>query len=118
MPDSYGWQIQTVMLVQKVYVSKISMENDIFISSNKLNVQLMFLQDKDNSVQVSFKSGCHSLTPVLANFPSLSLFSFLITVIQTVLVKYLDLIRVSWHCKYIVKLYLRQMSRVAIPDHP
>ena len=69
----------------------------------------MFLQDKDNSVQVSFKSGCHSLTPVLANFPSLSLFSFLVTVIQNVLAKYLYLIWVSWHCKYIVKLYLMQL---------
>ena len=62
--------MQIVMLVQKGYVSKNSMSNYIFISSNKLNVQLMFLKNKDNYVQVSFKSGCHSLTPVLANFPS------------------------------------------------
>ena len=58
------------------------MYNYIFISSNKLNVQLMFLQDKDNPVEVSFKSDCHSLTSVLANFPSLTLFSFFVTVIQ------------------------------------
>ena len=89
MPDSYGWQIQILTLVQKGYVSTHSMYNYIFISSNKLNVQLIFLQDKDNSVQVSFKSGCHSLTPVHANFPSLSLLSFLVTVIQNVLAKYL-----------------------------
>ena len=87
MYDSYGWQIQTVMLEQKGNVSKNSkMQNYIFISSNKLNVHLMFLQDKENAVQVSFKSGWHSLTPVHANFPSLSLFSFLITVIQNILV--------------------------------
>ena len=78
----------------------------------------MQLQDKDNSVQVSFKSGCHSLTPVLASFPSLSLFSFLITVIQNTFAKYLYLIWVCLHCKYIVKLYLRQMSNVDIPNHP
>ena len=94
------------------------MYNYNFISSNKLNVRLMFLQDKDNSVQVSFKSDCHSLTPVLANFPGLSLFSFLITVIQNILAKYLYLIWVCWHCKYIVKLYLRHMSHVDIPNHP
>ena len=62
----------------------------------------MFLQDKDNSVQVSFKSGRHSLTPVLANVLNLSLFSFLIIVIQNILAKYLYLIWVCWHCKYIV----------------
>ena len=43
MPDSYGWQIPIVILVQKGYVSKICLEY-IFINSNKLNVQLMFLQ--------------------------------------------------------------------------
>ena len=48
----------------------------------------MFVQDKNNSVQFSFKSGCHSLTPVLANFHSLSIFSFLITVIQRILAKF------------------------------
>ena len=78
----------------------------------------MFLQAKDNSVQVSFKSDCHSLTPVLANFHSLSLFSFLITEIQNMLAKYLYLIWVCWHYKYIVKLYLKQMSHVDIPNHP
>ena len=78
----------------------------------------MLLQDKDNYVQVSFKSGWHSLTPVLANFPSLSLFSFLITVVQTILDKYLYLIWVCCHCKYIVKLYLRQMFHIDIPNHP
>ena len=84
MPDSYDWQIQIVMLLQKGYVSKNSMQNYIFISLNKLNVQLMFLKDNDNPVHVHvyFKSGCHSLTPVLTIFLSLSLFSFLITVIQ------------------------------------
>ena len=87
MPDSYGWQIQIVTLVQKVYISINSMQNYIFISSNKLFGQLMSIQDNDNPVHVSFKSGCHSITPVLANFPSLSLFSFLITVIQNILAK-------------------------------
>ena len=70
----------------------------------------MFSHDKDNSVQVSFKSGCHSLTPVFANFPSLSLFTFLINVIQNILAKYLCLIWVCWHCKYTVKLYLRMYT--------
>ena len=106
------------MVVQNGYVSKHSMQKYIFISANKLNVQLMFLKVKDNSVQVSFKSDCHSLTPVLPNFPSLSLFSFLITVIKNILAKYLYLIWVCWHYKYIVKLYLKQMSHVGIPNHP
>ena len=71
-------------------------------------------------VQVSFKSDCHSLMPVLEYFPSLSLFSFLINVdyIQNILAKYLYVIWVCWHYKYIVKLYLRQMSHVDIPNHP
>ena len=91
MPDSYV-DIQIVMLVQNGYVSKHSVSNYIFIGSNKLNVQLLFLQDKCKSVQVSFKSYCHSLMPVLANFPILLLFSFLITVIQNILAIYLYLI--------------------------
>ena len=78
----------------------------------------MFLQDKYKSVRISFKSYCHSLTPVLSKFPSLSLFNFLITVIQNILVKYLYLIWVCWHYKYIVKLYLRQISHVDIPNNP
>ena len=73
------------MLVQKGNVSKNSMQNYIFISSNKLDVHLMFLQDKDNAVQVSFKSDWHRLTQILANFPSLAVFSFLITVIENIL---------------------------------
>ena len=64
MLDSYGWQIQIVMLLQKGNVSKNSMQNYIFISSNNLNVQLMFLQDKDIAVQVSFKSGWYRKLPV------------------------------------------------------
>ena len=52
----------------------------------------MFLHVKDNSVQVLFKSDCHSLTPVLANFLSLSLFSFLITVIQIISLSNLGLL--------------------------
>ena len=57
MPGSYGWQIQIVMLVQNGYVSKHSRtQNYIFISFNKLNVQLMFVQVKDNSVQHTYQS--------------------------------------------------------------
>ena len=52
------------MLVKKGYVSVNS--ETFFISPNQFNVQLMLVQDKNNSVQVSFISGSHSLIPVLA----------------------------------------------------
>ena len=50
----------------------------------------------------------------------LYIFGIYNTVIQNILAKYmyLYLIWVCWHCKYIVKLYLRQMFHVDIPNHP
>ena len=56
------------MCKHKSYVKTIV----FFIIANKFNVQFQLYQDKDNFVQVSFISGCHSLTPLLANYPSLS----------------------------------------------
>ena len=47
-----------------------------FIIPSRFNVLFMLYKDKDNSVQVSFISGCHRLTPVFANYPSLSFCRF------------------------------------------
>ena len=70
----------------------------------------MLYQDKDNSVQVSFISGCHRLTPILAKYHSLSFCRFFITIIQNILVRYLYLIWVWRQRKPIMTLYLRLIT--------
>ena len=67
----------------------------------------MLFQDKDNSVQVPFITGCHSLTLVLANFPNLSFCSLFYKCYTKysglILVSNLGLVAVHTHCEVLFK---------------